>query len=81
MPKLDRRVCRGTLITHRGVLFVVISERPTTYYNLSVKKGWKIASTEQLGKGVVREVVWVEEFQEVDSFFPGVVYPLPDYIR
>jgi hypothetical protein len=77
--KLDDTVCRGSLIIHKGESYVVLGR-----FELSrdVKgSGWKINPTPKEGVWSIAGANWIGLQQEVDTFFPGAVFEIPDYIR
>lgn len=86
--KLDELVCRGTLIIHKQERLVVIGPGVRIVarwgtYNEQQRSGWRIMSTAQLKAAVIliTAIRTVDNKEEVDMFFPGNVYPLPDYIK
>ena len=82
--KLDENVCRGTLIIHGQKRYVVVSPRPEPYSKGKLTcRGWCIMPVEWLEAGSisVESRVHVTENEEVEVFFPGVAYELPDYIK
>lgn len=66
----------------RGETYVVVGEAPLRNQNNSraYGRGWKITLVESAEAGIVRSIDVVEKDQEVESFFPGAVFPLSEYI-
>ena len=67
-----------------GYSYVVIAGGGvTTRFGQEPNTVWYIMPLEDLQKAEIpvyaRQRVWADE--EVDSFFPGVAYLLPDYIK
>lgn len=87
--QLDDNVCRGSLIIHKEERLVVIGRgvgvNPLSGRPLAVHTqfaGWKVISVYALEREEVciKEHRIIKDGTEVDFFFPGVVYKLPDYI-
>lgn len=87
--KLDENVCRGSLISHRGESLVVVGlgvhvqARDGRWgYEITQHFGWRVMSVDQIENGgVIDALRTLDKEQEVEMFFPGEVYALPDYIR
>ena len=80
--QLDETVCRGSLIIHCGISYAVVSERPESYSKGMVSfRGWAILPTADIASGVIAERIHVSENEEVNMFFPGVAFAIPDYIK
>ncbi len=90
--KLDELVCRGTLIIHKGERLVVlgpgvhVANTPSAHlgrYMTQQRFGWRVMSADQFKPDAIRvcEMRTIDKEEDVDMFFPGSVYPLPDYIR
>lgn len=78
MPQLDHMVCRGSLVFCSGKRFVITRKQRS-----QVRPGktyWDAVEITEGGDFIVGNM-YFELDSEVDSFFPGAVYPLPDYIR
>ena len=88
--KLDELVCRGTLIIHKSERLVVLGPGVHTSLSHGVfggnhtqqRRGWRVIDTSVLEQDiiVIAEMRTVDKEQEVDMFFPGNVYPLPEGI-
>ncbi len=92
--KLDAEVCRGSLIVHSGVTFVVLgkgglpppirSANPEDWARSHPKNvGWRILPVDKVDM-VRYDKDWVEVIRfdkDVDSYFPGPVYDLPDAMK
>lgn len=87
--KLDDTVCRGSLIIHNGETRVVTGllrvMQPTQQgkFNFSLVNGFKTCRVVNID-GVLDYIIdgdGIATNTEVDSFFPGVCYVLPDYIK
>jgi hypothetical protein len=79
--KLDNTVCRGSLIFHNGIKYVALSLENAMLLSNPTTQAWRVIPVEDLKAG---RVIGFNRFlrdEEVDMFFPGVVFPLPDYIR
>jgi hypothetical protein len=82
--KLDDTVCRGSLVIHQGVTYVVLN---TGVYVKRAVNGkaygrgarWKITATPN-EKWAISGGHYIDDTVNVDTFFPGEVYPVPDYI-
>ena len=83
--KLDENVCRGSLIIHGHASYAVVSGRAEVYHKGTLTyRGWAIMPVTWFkvdGSIYVGERIHVAENEEVEMFFPGVVYPLPTYIK
>ncbi|MHB0965307.1 MAG: hypothetical protein ACYC36_02525 [Bellilinea sp.] len=89
--KLDDSVCRGSLIIHKGVRWVVIgdgvfTENTLSKWNGSTHKqflGWRVILADDLEKAeiTVGDLTTFKRYEEVDMFFPGVAYQVPYFIR
>lgn len=80
--KLDDTVCRGSLIIHKGGSYVVLGV--SKYWRVDVKfpvAGWKIIPTPKDGVWCISAFEYADEDCDVDTFFPGAVFEIPDYIR
>lgn len=81
--RLDDTVCRGSLIVHRGVTYVVLGkgalrdERSSRPY----ASGWRVRDiTSITDRAVIACIHTVAKDAEVDAFFPGDVFPLSEFI-
>lgn len=87
--KLDENVCRGSLIIHKGEKLIVVAPlrvmQPTTAgkFNFSLVDGWKTCRAIAVDGGVdyIVDGKGLARTEDVEAFFPGAVYPLPDYIK
>jgi hypothetical protein len=87
--KLDETVCRGSLIIHKGQSRVVVGPLRVMQpmqpgeFNFSLINGWKTCRIMDAGGSVdfVVDGNGIAHDEEVDSFFPGVAFELPDYIK
>ena len=78
---LDDTVCRGSLIIQNEVRYVVLGLMTTpkgVMFGASTE--WKVIPVEDLKAGRGAGFSRFLEHEEVDFFFGGVVWPLPDYI-
>lgn len=75
--KLDGNVCRGSLIIFNGESYAVV--RKSDYRKTGFWQWWTFP-IKNLEAGEFKEYTIFSKVSEVDSFFPGNVYPLPDYI-
>jgi hypothetical protein len=87
--KLDDTACRGSLIIHKGQSRVVVSpcqqtrsKKPGGIAYVLVP-GFKTCRMQIEGEAITYTIDYgsVALGEEVDSFFPGVVHVLPDYIK
>ena len=77
--RLDDTVCRGSLIIHKGESYVVLGmSKP---WADGTGAGWKITSTPREGEWFIASTQYVNKTDEVDTFFPGAVFEIPDYIK
>jgi hypothetical protein len=71
--KLDDTVRRGSLIIRKGETFVVLD---------SFRYGeWKITPTPTDGVWRIHAVQYINTDADVETFFGGAVFEIPDYIR
>lgn len=83
MIRLDDTVCRGSLIFHKGKRFVVLGRLSTIVLQGSRYgvQTWKIVEVQHdVAEIRVGSVTAIARDAEVDAFFPGCVYELPDYL-
>lgn len=65
----------------RGETYVVVGEALFRNQNNEVyARGWKITLVKSAEAGIVRSITVIEKDHEVESFFPGAVFPISDYI-
>jgi hypothetical protein len=75
--KLDDTVCRGSLIIHKGDTYVVLAS-----FRYGSKYGdWKITPTPRDGEWHIPAVQYTNTDADVETFFGGAVFEIPDYIR
>lgn len=90
--KLDDTVCRGSLIIHKEDRLVVLgpgvhktSSKYTFGSRLHTQQrfGWRVMEVSRLtgAEILVDSVRTIDKEEEVDTFFPGAVFEIPDYIR
>ena len=72
--KLDDTVCRGSLIIHKGESYVVTGRS-------SVWLDWVCLHTPKDGVWIIDGFMHLSDADEVDTFFPGAVFEIPDYIK
>jgi hypothetical protein len=79
--KLDGTVCRGSLIIHKGETFVVLGKSKNLADGTGA--GWKITPTPKDGEWRIDATRYLDadDCDEVDTFFAGAVFEIPDYIR
>lgn len=75
--KLDDTVCRGSLIIHKGESYVVLGAAMTG----GLGRMWKLIRTPKDGVWKVDADLRIQADCKVDTFFPGAVFEIPDYIR
>ena len=83
--KLDENVCRGSLVIINDQTHIIVGkcqqtrQHSPTVHNMRLVPGYKTCFLDN-GDYVIRgEGIALED--EVDMFFPGAVYELPDYIK
>lgn len=67
-----------------GVTYVVVSDRPVSYHKgLFTFLGWAVIPVKDITGETISITTrqYAAENQEVDQFFPGNVFELPDYIK
>ena len=90
--KLDENVCRGSLIIHKGISYVVIgygvhneqAKVGQMFRGPNIQKfGWRIKPTADFKPDQIHvsAVLTINKDEEVEMFFPGVAFELPDYIK
>jgi hypothetical protein len=81
--KLDGTVCRGSLIIHKGETYVVLAVGygSTKALHETERKARKITPTPKDGKWHILSMRYIDEGADVDTFFGGAVFEIPDYIR
>ena len=77
--KLDGTVCRGSLIIHKGETLVVLGK--SRNWGDGTGAGWKLTPTPKDGEWLIADTHYVDTWVEVDTFFGGAVFEIPDYIK